>query len=112
MKLVIKYAYNTSFEKGKFTIIFLMEIPDGTRDRAGEVSFTLGPAISLQDQRGNYTPNRNVYSDIEKQVYALTDRYENATIFGVSIRVYLFGGRAEKEVKIPSDEDVFSIILK
>ena len=47
MCLLKKYAYNTGFEYGKFTIGYVMNIP--TRD----VSYNIGTTIYLNDSSGN-----------------------------------------------------------
>lgn len=62
MRLLMKYAYNTGFKNGKFTIGYVMKIP------TGEVEYTIGTAISLTSSSGNAVPNMDVYSIIKKLV--------------------------------------------
>lgn len=62
MRLLMKYVYNTGFQYGKFTISYVMKIP------TGDVSFTIGNAISLNDSSGNAVPNMDVYAIIRKLI--------------------------------------------
>lgn len=103
MRLLMKYAYNTGFEYGKFTIGYVMKIP------TGDVSYTIGKAISLNDSSGNAVPNMDVYANILKLLIQKAEDYDKAVLSGVFIRVYLAGmqekeGMREKELPLSSDE--------
>ena len=83
MRLLMMYAYNTVFYKGKFTISYRMKIP--TRD----VSFTVGTAISLKDSSGNAVPNKDVYSHILNIVAQKAEEYDEEVLSGLFIRLYM-----------------------
>lgn len=97
MRLLMKYAYNTGFEYGKFTIGYVMKIP------TGDVSYTIGKAISLNDSSGNAVPNMDVYANIFQLLIQKAEDYDKAVLSGVFIRVYL-AGMQEKELPLSSDE--------
>ena len=102
--LLMKYAYNTEFEYGKFTISYVMKIP------TGDVAYTIGTAISLNDQSGHAAPNVDVYAKILKLCIQKAEDYDEALLSGIFVRVYLRGMK-EKEVPLSSDE-IEAIILQ
>lgn len=97
MRLLIKYAYNTRFNYGKFTIGYVMKLP------TGDVSYIIGNAISLNDSSGNAVPNGGVYAKIIDLLIKKAEDYENSVLSGVFIRMYLLGMQ-EKELSLSSDE--------
>lgn len=104
MRLLMKCAYNTGSDYGKFTIGYVMQIP------RGEVSYTIGRAISLEDSVGNVVPNMDVYAMIDKVIRSQAEDYEKAVISGVFIRVYLAGRHEslERELALPLSSDEIS----
>ncbi|GLJ53900.1 hypothetical protein SUGI_1151380 [Cryptomeria japonica] len=91
LQLLMKYAYNTEFEYGKFTIGYVMKIP------TGDVAYTIGTAISLNDKSGNVVPNVDVYAKILKLCIQKVEDYDKALLSGISIRVYLRDGCGESQ---------------
>lgn len=98
MRLLMKYVYNKRFEYGKFTIGYVMKIP------TGDVSYTIGRAISLNDDSGNAVPNMGVYAIIFSYLIKKAEDYDQAVLLGVFIRVYLVGMQ-EKELQLPLSSD-------
>src|SRR3989337_1652813 len=69
MKLLLKYAYYMKFYYGKLTIGYVM------KQSTGDISFTIGKAISLMDAMGNAVPNIDLYNTIFKLVKAKAEDY-------------------------------------
>lgn len=98
MRLLMMYVYNTEFAYGKFTIGYNMKIS------TGEVSYTIGKAISLNDDSGNAFPNKGVYAMILLYCKQKAEEYKEALLSGVFIRVYLVGMK-KKEIQLPLSSD-------
>lgn len=110
MQLLMKYAYNIEFGSGKLTISYVMKIP------TGDVIYTIGTAISLNDKSGNAIPSVDVYARILKLCIQKAEDYDKALLSGILIRVYLRGREKEvplreKEVPLSTDE-MNAIILQ
>lgn len=103
LQLLMKYAYNIEFKKGRFTIGYVMKIP------TGDVAFTLGTAIELKDKSGN-AAHKDVYAKILKLCIQKAEKYDKALLSGIFIRVYL-SDMQEKEVPL-SSEEMDAIILQ
>lgn len=101
MRLLMKYVYSTVFEYGKFTIGYVMKIPTGE----GEVTYTIGDAISLVDKSGDAIPNSGLCAIIIKYLIQKAEDYDESRLSGIYIRVYLAGMR-EKELAPCTDEEI------
>lgn len=69
MRLLIKYAYTTQSDYGKFTLSYVMRIP------YGEVPFTIGNAIPFRED-GNDLP---VYALIDQMVREKAEDYDDCS---------------------------------
>lgn len=76
MRLLIKYAYTTESDYGKFTIIYVMRTP------AGDVPFTISKAIPFRedDQDLPYA-----YALIDQHVRQNAEDYDGAEISSIYI---------------------------
>ena len=107
MRLLMKYAYNLDFEYAKFTIGYVMRIP------TGDVSYTVGTAISLKYSSGDAVPNIDLYHRIFKLVCEKAEIYENEVLSGLYIIVYM-EGMLVKELPLSYDEidnKIFQLLL-
>lgn len=78
--LLIKYAYTTESTHGKFTICYVLKVP-----QISEISFTLSESINFR-YNGEYLP---IYALIDKLVRMKADEYDDAKITQLYIRIYL-----------------------
>lgn len=104
LQLLMKYAYHTKYENGKFTIGYTMIIPKGEGKDGkgeGEISYILGNAINIYDSRGNAVPD---YNTILKFIKEKAEIYDNALLKGIFLRVYLGGSKLETRLPPSSDE--------
>ncbi|XP_022849105.1 uncharacterized protein LOC111371388 [Olea europaea var. sylvestris] len=79
MRLLIKYAYTTKCDYGKFTISYVMRIS------FGEVSFTISNALTFRED-GKDLP---VYALIDQLVGKKAEDYNDKEISRMNIRIYL-----------------------
>jgi len=79
MRLLIKYAYTTESDYGKFTISYVMRTP------TGEVPFTIMKAIQFRED-GKDLP---VYALIDQVVRQKAEDYDDAELPSIFIRIYL-----------------------
>jgi hypothetical protein len=99
MRLLMKYAYNTGIEySGKFTVGYVMKIP------TGDVTYTIGSAISLNDSSNKAIPNMNVYIKLLKFVAKKAEDYDKAVLTAVFIRVYHNHPGMQEVLPLSSDE--------
>ncbi|KAF6173516.1 hypothetical protein GIB67_042646 [Kingdonia uniflora] len=98
MQLLLKYAYNQEFKYAKFTIGYVMRVPSGS----GEVSYTIGSTISLNDYSGKAHPNITIYEQIQNFLKVKAKNYEGLFLSGVYIRVYSID-MVVKELDLTSD---------
>ncbi|KAF6139864.1 hypothetical protein GIB67_009711 [Kingdonia uniflora] len=98
MQLLLKYAYSQKFKYAKFTIGYVMKVPSGS----GEVSYTIGSAISLNAFSGKAHPNITIYEKIQNFLKVKAENYEGLFLSGVYIRVYSINMVA-KELDLTSD---------
>lgn len=59
-----------------------------------EIGFTLGSAIPLTYEEGEFIPKGNVYSRIFSMVRPNGEKYELAIVTGVTLQIFL-GGKVE-----------------
>lgn len=98
MKLLLKYAYYIKFYYGKLTIGYVM------KQSTGDISFTIGKAISLMDAMGNAVPNIDLYNTILKLVKAKAEDYLGELVSSVFIRIYLLGRYESSDCSLSEDE--------
>lgn len=94
MRLLIKYAYTTESDYGKFTISYVMVIP------TGEVSFTVMKAIPFRED-GKELP---VYALIDQLVRQKAEDYNDAELSSIFIRIYLSEMKDSATPNISDDE--------
>ncbi|KAF6154153.1 hypothetical protein GIB67_016405 [Kingdonia uniflora] len=98
IQLLLKYAYNQEFKYAKFTIGYVMKVPSGS----GEVSYTIGLAISLNDYSRKAHPNITIYEQIQNFLEVKAENYEGLFLSGVYIRVHSIN-MVVKELDLTSD---------
>lgn len=99
MRLLIKYAYTTESDYGKFTISYVMKIP------TGEVPFTIGKAMTFREN-GKDIP---VYALIDQLVREKAEEYADAELIGIFIRIYLYDQKSSAMPYISDDEIAIKI---
>lgn len=97
MKLLLKYDYYIKFYYGKLTIGYVM------KQSTGDISFTIGKAISLMDAMGNAVPNIDLYNTIFKLVKAKAEDYPGELVSSVFIRIYLLGRYESSDCSLSED---------
>ncbi|XP_054789359.1 DNA polymerase-like [Prosopis cineraria] len=100
LRLLIKYAYTTESDYGKFTISYVMSTP------TGEVSFTISNAIPFRED-GQDLPYP--YTLIDQLVRQKAEDYDGAEISSIYIRIYLSELKSSAMPYI-SDDDIASKI--
>lgn len=87
-----------------------MAIPKGTGPSKGAVSYTIGKAISLNDDSGQAFPTKALYDTILNYVIQKAEDYNEALLSGLEIRVYMSGMRDKAVLQSPakksSDEQI------
>ncbi|XP_022849082.1 uncharacterized protein LOC111371371 [Olea europaea var. sylvestris] len=79
MRLLIKYAYTTKCDYGKFTISYVLKIP------TGEVPFAISNAFTFREDGKDLS----VYALIDQLVRKKAEDYKDAKISRINIRIYL-----------------------
>lgn len=97
MRLLIKYAYTTKCDYGKFTISYVMRIP------SGEVPFTISKALTFRED-GKDLP---VYALIDQLVRKKAEDYNDSEISRMNIRIYL-SEMKDSATPIISDDEIAS----
>lgn len=97
MRLVIKYAYTTVCDYGKFTIIYVM------MKEAGEIPFTICGAIPFKED-GKDLP---VYALVNQHVNKKAEEYNDAELSCIFIRIY-HSEMKESEIPNISDDEIAS----
>lgn len=93
MDLLVQFAYPCISGYAKFTISFTIK-----RSYGDDISFTLGAAIPLTYEDGNFIPMSDVYSQISRYMNKYSEIYEGDYIVRLMIRVYTEG----KKKAVPS----------
>lgn len=100
MRLLIKYAYTTESDYGKFTISYVMKIP------TGEVPFTFSKAIPFRvDGKDLPLP----YALIDQLVRVKAEEYDDAELTSIFIRIYLSEQKSSAMQYISDDEIAIKI---
>lgn len=97
IRLLIKYAYTTKSDYGKFTISYVMRIP------SGEVPFTISNALTFRED-GKDLP---VYALIDQLVRKKAEDYNDSEISRINIRIYL-SEMKDSATPIISDDEIAS----
>ncbi|XP_050217566.1 DNA polymerase-like [Mercurialis annua] len=100
LRLLFMYIYNLDFQYGKFTISYRMEIFT-IEDEIEILSYTIGPAISLNDEKGIHLPIQSLLPFILKYLLKKAKEYKDFKLTGIFIRAYLEGIN-EKDSHSPS----------
>ena len=100
IRLLEQYAYHLDSDYAKFTIGYKMLLPQST-----ELSFTLGKAIPLFDPSGKRIHKKKIYDVIEQLVRDNGEKYNDAEIKGVFIRIYyeVKNKESHKLIHFPND---------
>lgn len=95
MRLLIKYAYTTESDYGKFTISYVMRIP------TGEVPFTICKGIPFREDGQDLS---YPYALIDQLVRQKAEDYESTELSSIYIRIYLSEVKSSAMPYISDDE--------
>lgn len=76
-----------------------------------DISFTLDKSIPLCDPLGTRVPKKMIYDLIERHVKLYGEKYQDAVIKGVFIRIYYDAKDSLKLIDFPKISDMISQIL-
>ncbi|KAF5182439.1 Dna polymerase, partial [Thalictrum thalictroides] len=96
IQLVEHYAYNIDSEYLKFTIGYNMQVSSSY-----EIPFTLGNAIPLCDPLGLSVNKKMLYDKIDQLVRLNGEKYNDAVVNGVFIRIYYESKDSLKPLDFP-----------
>ncbi|XP_027177654.1 uncharacterized protein LOC113776793 [Coffea eugenioides] len=90
MDLLTQYAYPSISGYSKFTIQLSM------KQSFDEIHFTLGPAIPLTFEDGEFIPKSNIYDQVYRLLFKYIERYDGDCILGITIIIFMLGGVKDK----------------
>lgn len=90
MDLLTQYAYPCISGYSKFTIQLSM------KKEFDEIDFTLGPAIPLTFEDGEWIPKSSIYDQVNGLILKCLERYDGECILRIAITIYMLGGVKDK----------------
>lgn len=90
MDLLTQYAYPSISLYSKFTIQFSM------KQSFDEINFTLGPAIPLTFEDGEFIPKSNIYDQVSRLILKYIEKYDGDCVLGITIIIFILGGVKDK----------------
>ncbi|KAK9741132.1 hypothetical protein RND81_03G084000 [Saponaria officinalis] len=98
MDLLTQYAYPSISGYSKFTIQLTM------KRSFDEINFTLGLAIPLTFEDGEFIPKSNIYDKVSRILEKYSEKYDGDCVLGITILIYMLVGIKDKIPPLLSED--------